>query len=114
MIMVAERFAGSIRSMDIGNIGTGGIDRSAARPDGPVLQPQPQPRPVHGPIVSDHAAISDASRATMAAIDRFSDQARAGEDRSSLLEAVRARLRAGALDAPEVWREAARALLGDV
>ena len=112
IISVWARGGRSESCMDVGHIeGKGGVDRGAERAS--RREHSRRSDSVKAPV--DSAAISESGRETAAAIDELAAKARRDEpDREARVEAAKARLEAGELDATEVLRETARRMLDPV
>lgn len=97
--------------MDIGNIqSTGGIDRTGDRLSRPGASKVDAGARKPG---QDSATISAAGRETLEATEALVEKARAGEDRTAIVEQAKARLASGDLASPEALEGAARGLLDE-
>jgi hypothetical protein len=113
---MAGRLFCQVTTMNVPNVSSGGVDRRTertvelVRPDArqDVRLDAVQPRDQR----SDSATISDESRVRLDAVRDYTDRLRQPDpDRRQLLDEVRARLDAGDLDHPDVFRAAADAML---
>jgi hypothetical protein len=92
--------------MNVSNVSSGGVERRAeravelVRPDARALGPDRR-----SDRREDSATISDVGRGTLDWVRDLTDRARRPEsDRREKLDAARARLDAGDLDHPDVYR----------
>lgn len=102
--------------MNVPNVSSGGVDRRAERT---VELVRPDSRQdvrhdvaSHRDQSGDSATISDESRVRLDVVRDLTDRLRQPEsDRKQMLDEVRARLDAGDLDHPDVFRAAADSML---
>ena len=96
--------------MNVGNInGPGGVERGRGR-SADADPRDATPRAGDAPT-KDTASISQDGRASLEAVEQLTERARKGEDRTALLDAVRAMMTSGKLATPEAFRGAAEAML---
>jgi hypothetical protein len=97
-----------LAKMNVGQVGPGGVNRNAGRPE----KPDPQKTPAEALPVADKASISSDGRDYLASVEALTRKLKHQDDgREQRVREVSEKLQSGELDNEQVYRAVAEAIL---